>query len=161
MLTAERLRKLLHYDAETGVFTRLVDSGPARVGDIAGSLMRNGYIRISADGKQYYAHRLAWLHVHDEWPAAGIDHLNGHKTDNRISNLRDVSQVVNGQNQRKAHKRNRGGLLGASFDKGTGRWAAQISHGGRNRYIGRFESADSAHRAYLQVKRVLHAGCAI
>ena len=49
-LTAERLRERLHYDAGTGVFTRRVGSGHARTGEMAGSVHRTGYVRISIDG---------------------------------------------------------------------------------------------------------------
>ena len=49
-LTAERLRERLHYDAGTGVFTRRVGSGHARAGEMAGSVHRTGYVRISIDG---------------------------------------------------------------------------------------------------------------
>ena len=53
-LTVERLRERLHYDAGTGVFTRRVGSGHARAGDMAGSVHRTGYVRISIDGGEVY-----------------------------------------------------------------------------------------------------------
>ena len=62
-LTAGRLRELLHYEPETGAFTRRVGSGHARAGDMAGSVHRTGYVRISIDGGKYTAHHLAWLYV--------------------------------------------------------------------------------------------------
>jgi len=73
-LTAERLRERLHYDAGTGVFTRRVGSGHTRAGDMAGSVHRTGYVRISIDGGKY---------------TAQIEHINRKRSDNRIANLRE------------------------------------------------------------------------
>jgi hypothetical protein len=87
-LTAERLRERLHYDAETGVFTRRVGSGHAHAGDMAGSVHSTGYVRIGIDGGKYTAHCLAWLYVHGVWPSDQIDHINRNRSDNRIANLR-------------------------------------------------------------------------
>ena len=84
-LTAERLREVLDYDPDTGVFTRKVRTASSvKVGDVAGSLNGKGYIRIRVDGRLYFAHRLAWLYVHGEWPVDQVDHINGIKNDNRI-----------------------------------------------------------------------------
>ena len=88
-LTAERLRERLHYDAETGVFTRRFGSGHARAGDMAGTVHRTGYVRISIDGGKYTAHHLAWLYVHGVWPSDQIEHINRKRSDNRIANLRE------------------------------------------------------------------------
>src|SRR5690606_34614864 len=100
MLTQQRLKELLYYDPETGIFTRLVGrSGPrARAGDVAGSDNGKGYIRIYVDGRPYKAHRLAWFYMHGEWPEE-IDHRNGERADNRLSNLRPVTRQQNNLNQ--------------------------------------------------------------
>ena len=88
-LTAARLRELLQYDPETGVFTRLVKtSNGIKVGDVAGTADARGYILIRVDGWLHLAHRLAWLHMTCEWPKGMIDHINGVRDDNRWSNLR-------------------------------------------------------------------------
>ena len=88
-LTAERLRERLHYDAGTGVFTRRVGSGHARAGDMAGTVHRTGYVRISIDGGKYTAHHLAWLYVHGLWPSDQIEHINRKRSDNRLVNLKE------------------------------------------------------------------------
>ena len=96
-LTAARLRELLHYNPDDGLFRWRV-AGPKRVvGAPAGSRQRIGYIVIRVDGRLHYAHRLAWLHTTGAWPAASIDHIDGDKGNNRWVNLRlvIVTHVVN------------------------------------------------------------------
>lgn len=154
-LTAQRLRELLHYDSETGLFTR------AATGKPAGCVAPTGYISISVDGKDYLGHRLAWLYVHGEWPKQMIDHVNGVRNDNIFTNLRDVSSRVNGQNQRKPAARNGSGYLGVSWAEDRGKWTAQINIDGRVTKLGRFTSPEDAHAAYLAAKRKHHEGCTI
>ena len=82
-LTAERLREVLHYNPETGVFTRLKTEKNWRSGDIAGGF-RAGYIQIRVDGAKYSAHRLAWLYAYGVNPIDEIDHIDGNKSNNSI-----------------------------------------------------------------------------
>jgi hypothetical protein len=97
-LTAERLRELFTYDPETGVFSwRARTSNRIKIGDAAGS-RDHGCICIVVHGNRYYAHRLAWLYMHGEWPAKQIDHLNGDRCDNRITNLCEASNNESLQN---------------------------------------------------------------
>ena len=107
-LTAERLREVLAYDPDTGVFTWKARTSPfsrVNVGDVAGNLRRDGYIEICVDGRKHQSHRLAWLYVYGEWPADQIDHINGIRTDNRIANLREANNAENHHNLRKARCR--------------------------------------------------------
>src|SRR5690606_5927947 len=95
-LTAARLRELLHYDPETGIFIWLPKPQSAfsksrhhkaaytrYAGKVAGSLKKRGYCYIKIDGVMYGAHRLAWLYVHGCWPLNQIDHMNRQRADNR------------------------------------------------------------------------------
>lgn len=160
-LTQARLRELLHYDPETGVFTRLVArKGPkAWVGCVAGSPDRKGYTSIVIDQERHAAHRLAWFYVHGSWPDGQIDHINGVKDDNRLANLRVVSNQVNGQNSRVARSSNRVGLLGVTPWKK--RFRASIYINGRSVYLGLFAEPEQAHAAYVEAKRQIHPGCTI
>lgn len=150
-----RLRELLHYDAETGVFTWLVNRGPARIGAIAGSKTGHGYIVISIDCQRYYAHRLAWLYVFEEWPEDQIDHKNGNGCDNRIANIRECTNAQNCQNLG-VHRSNTSGLTGVRWDQSRSKWAAQIRKGGKIIPLGRFNTKEAAYQAYLAAKREAH-----
>lgn len=149
-LTASRLRDLLDYDPETGVFTRKRGSGPV------GTLYDTGYLKIRVDAHRYMAHRLAWLHVHGEWPDGVIDHINGNKLDNRMSNLRVVSIAENNQNIRSSRAFSRTGVLGVRVH--GDRYAAQINSMGKTVHLGVFASASDAHAAYVSAKREIHPG---
>jgi hypothetical protein len=161
MLTQERLKELLHYDAESGVFTRLVASRGKRtkVGDIAGCFTQEGYCLIMLDGRSYKAHRLAWLYVYGEWPKGNIDHRL--TMSNAILNLRDATQSVNVQNIRHAKKNSKSGLLGAFWKPEKGKFLAQLCHQRKAVYLGYYDTAQGAHEAYLVAKRRLHEGCTI
>jgi hypothetical protein len=159
-LTQAELMRVLSYQAETGIFRYALSTNKRiRVGDIAGTIMR-GYPRIKIDGTVYEAHRLAWLYVHGSWPAGQVDHINGVTTDNRISNLRDVTQSGNAQNRRIAQRNNQSGFLGVSVH-GIGKWQADIRINGKKKYLGIYSSPEDAHQAYLKAKRELHKTCSI
>lgn len=154
MLTAERLRELLHYDPDTGVFIRRVQSSPRiKVGDVAGDVRqvrRDGfYRRISVENRRYAAHRLAWLYVHGEWPPDGfdIDHIDGDGRNNRITNLRLATRSQNGANRR-LQVNNASGMKGVSFYRKTKKWKAQISVRGHVKSIGYFKTIEEAAAAY-------------
>ncbi len=88
-LTAERLREILSYDVETGVFRWRIDTVRCCMGDVAGNTShKRGYRHITIDYRKYLSHRLAWLYVYGKWPIGNLDHINGDTDDNRISNIR-------------------------------------------------------------------------
>jgi hypothetical protein len=149
MLMHERLREVLHYDAETGEFRWIVAAGPrAKIGAIAGSFDKNGYRVIRIDGRAYKAHRLARFYITGAWPPAQIDHADLDKTNNRFSNLREATGSQNQWNQR-AYSNNKSGLKGVSWDKQHSKWLAQIKVYGKVRHLGRFTTPEAAHAAYV------------
>ncbi len=162
-LTAARLRELLHYDAQTGAFTWLAPTSKRmKVGDVAGYLDRStGHVRIEIDGKNFYAHRLAWLYMTGGWPSREIDHINGIKSDARYKNLRDVTHAVNTQNLRRAKRNNRTGALGVHLRKKGGMPRAVITTDGKKTDLGSFDTVELAHQAYITAKRQHHKGCTI
>lgn len=150
MLTAERVREVLHYDRETGEF-RWAQPVNARivVGDIAGGPHCRGYWWMSIDGRRYLAHRVAWLHVHGEWPALQVDHIKGNRRDNRIANLRQATQSQNNGNS-SIRRNNRSGHKGVCWSKKRQKWVAQIMVNGRTTHLGHFTDVEVAAAAYRQ-----------
>lgn len=157
-LTLDRLKQVIHYDPDTGAFTRIGSRKRIKLGGVSNAPMGDGHTRMKVDNNPYLSHRLAWFYVHGRWPTY-IDHINGIPTDNRISNLREVSHTMNMQNKRVAYCTNKLGLLGVRFK--CGRYEAQIYTQGKKIHLGRFDCPNEAHEAYLTAKRLIHAGCTI
>jgi len=164
----ERVRALFAYDPETGElryrvdiwFGRHRDMLRVRAGDIAGSVFKsNGYRHVRVDGRQYLAHRIAFLIMTGRWPADQLDHIDGIKTNNAWSNLREASNRMNQENQRRVQRSNTHGFLGVTRD--GNRWRAKIQVDGHHRHLGVYETPEEAHQAYLKAKRELHVGCTI
>ena len=152
----EELKRHFVYNPETGEFTRV----NGRLKTPVRSINARGYQVLSIGGKSFYGHRLAWLYVHGVWPENTIDHINGIKSDNRIANLRDVCELANHQNI-KHKKPSRSGVLGAIYCPMTGRYKAAIKVDGVSVWLGRFDTPQEAHDAFVSAKRALHIGCTI
>jgi hypothetical protein len=156
MITQSRLKQLLDYDPETGVFKwRESNSNRAPVGSVVRGLSRGGYLRARLDGRLYYCHRLAWLYVYAKWPSEHLDHVNHNRSDNRLCNLREASNSENMQNRAGPTVRSTTGTLGVGVMPG-GRFRAQIVVEGKNTYLGCFDSVEDAESAYLAAKARLH-----
>ena len=159
-LTACRLREIVNYDRESGVFVYRA-SGRGRVlGRRAGHAHCKGYREITVDGAFYLEHRLAWLYMTGVWPMDQIDHKDGDRSNNRWLNLRQATQSRNSQNLRAGHRDGSSGVLGVSYrDSKTRPWVAQIVVPIKRRiWLGSFPTKESAHAAYLAAKRLLHEG---
>jgi hypothetical protein len=158
-LSCERLKELLTYAPDSGLFHWRFTRGPVVAGAVAGTIDKSGYVQIRIDGRFFRAHRLAWLYIHDSWPSLHIDHIDGDKSNNKIANLRNVCHQINQQNQSRAHKKSATGLMGVS--RNGNRWMARIKLNGKTTYISNHETPEEAHEAYKASKRVLHPGCTL
>ncbi len=156
ILTHARLRELLHYQPETGVFTNLHKRGRLGAGMRAGSMDREGYRVINVDKRRYRAGRLAWFWVHGEWPQQQIDHIDGNHDNDAIANLRDAEPRINAQNKHGATRISKTGKLGV-YRNGSG-FMAQASIGGRAVYLGTYRSAEEAERVAKQARRAHYPG---
>ncbi len=167
-LTQARLVEMFHYSKETGVFVRkvpvLCSNGqiPYKAGAIAGSVGSNGYINISVDGRKYYAHQLAFLYVTGSFPLFVVDHIDGTRSNNAWSNLRDVTHKENLQNRKRLNKSNKStGLLGVSKYGKHGKYKAGIVVDNKRIHLGVFDNKEDAFECYAAAKKYLHAGSTI
>jgi hypothetical protein len=155
----------MDYTPETGELAWRVDPPRKKgfVGRVVGTRVSAGYLSVCIDGTTYLAHRLAWLHTHGRWPDGQIDHVNGDRTDNRLSNLRDVEQRVNLQNRRTVRGSKKSSALLGVFPAPSKKnpWASSIRVDRKKVHIGVFPTEEAAHAAYVEAKRRLHAGCTI
>ena len=143
-LSAEKLRELLHYESETGIFTRKVSTARlAKVGDVAGCLDGHGYLIIQLQSRKYKAHRLAWLHTYGVWPKGQLDHVNRVRTDNRIDNLREATNKQNQQN-RSTNSDSTSGHSGVVWYRRASKWQAKITHSQKHIHLGYFSILEDA-----------------
>jgi hypothetical protein len=154
-MTPERLKELVHYCPDTGIFTWAKTRRGCRLGDTVGCRMKHGYIGIRLDDTLYLAHRLVWLYVHGNWPADQIDHIDGNRANNKLANLREVTNMENAQNTRNPRPNNKSGFLGVR--KENSKWLAEIKVNYKPTRIGLFDTPEEAHQAYILTKRELHA----
>lgn len=147
-LTCERLREILSYDPDTGIFTWKVAVSKVKAGAVAGCNDGQGYLRIKIDGRNYKSHRLAWLYMTGEWPKEQVDHVNGSRGDNRFENLREAAHAENLWNSGKRVD-NTSGFKGVFFDTQARKWRALIGIKGKQKSLGRFTSPEAAHAAYV------------
>lgn len=135
---SEALDDNFSYAPLTGVVSRIGQRGRGQVGPV-GTVGTNGYLVVRFSGQTLTLHRLAWRLNYGTFPDGMIDHVNGDRTDNRLTNLRLATAVQNQANRRCAV-----GLKGVSLHQPTGKWRATIG----NRHLGLFETDADAARAY-------------
>jgi hypothetical protein len=153
-LTQKKLRKLLHYDEKTGVFTWLYrPTNSVHIGDIAGSPDKDGYILIHVNGQRHSAHRLAFLYMTGSFPKEDTDHKDGNPSNNAWSNLREATTTQNLRNRR-IQSNNTSGLKGIHKhkikSKWTGQWRARIKVKDKQLHLGLFDTPEAAHQAYVK-----------
>ena len=147
MITQSMVKEIFQYDEKTGIFIWRSSKCPARFnGKVAGRKDTGGHIQIYVLGKRYMAHRLTWLYMYGE-DHIHIDHINGTRDDNRITNLRPATSSQNAMN-RKRPSTNTSGYKGVSFHKGTGKWQASIKINRKQKYLGVFDTPELAKEAY-------------
>ena len=152
-LTQERLREVLDYNPNTGVFIwKVATANAIKVGSVAGATEGSGYTQIQIDTCLYHAKRLAWLYVFGRWPNDQIDHINGDRQDDRIANLRDVSVAENNMNQR-IPSNNTSGVMGVSWRECRKKWHAQIGHKKKKIFLGYYKTLSEAISARKAAER--------
>lgn len=149
------LQKLFVYDPDTGVFTWCANSGRARAGQEAGWLHSTGYVYVGLTGGSYKAHRLAWKYVYGTDPDGLIDHIDGDKANNRIRNLRVVTDGQSNQNK-KTYRNNQSGHKGVGWYSRRNAWRVRIQHEGRVVLVGFYATLARAIAARNAAEQQLH-----
>lgn len=138
-LTQERVKELFDYDPEVGVLIRKIDVGKkVKAGQVAGSISTSdGYRYIRVEWKLYPAHRLIWLWMTGVYVCDGkeIDHIDGVRDNNKLSNIRVVTKAENARNT-KRYSSNTSGFSGVCFDKRRKVWYSRIKVNHRDVYLG-------------------------
>lgn len=156
-IPAELVKEEVSYCPETGRFAWVKPAKGRKMASHPGTITPQGYLRLCIHGERYLAHRVAWLYVHGQWPAADIDHINGDRLDNRMCNLRLATHSQNQQNRKRASSTNKSsGVMGVGWDKSKNRWRAEICVQGKRRTLGRYATVAEASEAYLRAKATLH-----
>ena len=114
-----------------------------------------GYQYVTWQRKHYAVHRIVFLLING-WLPDCVDHIDGNPSNNRLDNLREATQGQNMQNQSKPQSRNKSGCLGVHWCIRDHKWIAKIGFDGRQKFIGRFDTPELAHQAYLAVKSQVH-----
>ena len=154
MITQKYLKSLLQYDPRTGIFTwRKSTAKCVQVGMKAGHHAISGYYFIRIHGKNYRAHRLAWLYIFGQYPTSELDHINRIKHDNRICNLRAATISENRINT-KLHAHNTSGYRGVQYV--YNKWKAKIHYQKHQYYLGTYNTKEAAALAYNQAAQQLY-----
>ena len=153
----ERLQELFEYSVTTGTLYRKKGVRGSAAGRSVGCVnSTTGYVVTCIDQRHYQMHRVIWKMVTGVDPVGfDIDHSDGDRTNNAWHNLRLSTRRQNNGNQR-LRSNNTSGLKGVSRDSFTGRWVARINTGTAYRNLGRYDTPEEAHAAYLAAAEQVH-----
>ncbi|WPH64071.1 endonuclease [Vibrio phage vB_VpP_1] len=159
MISQKELIDLVNYDPETGIFTWKERKENARfntryAGNPVGCIAPEGYMITSLFSRTYRLHTLAWLYMTGVKPIM-IDHINGIKTDNRFSNLRECNPGNNARNTG-IKPNNKSGFKGVRWNKQCQKWQAVVKFNYKSHHAGLFDSKVEAARAYDKKAIELH-----
>jgi len=138
------IEDVFNYDPLTGIFTRVFQSvnNTYKAGEITGFKDKDGYIIISFRGKEYKAHRVAFLLMGEPMPKY-VDHIDRNPSNNIWTNLRAATHSLNMYNTgMRSH--NTSGHKGVTYNKRDKTWGARIGVNGKQVSLGTFTNIDSA-----------------
>lgn len=136
------------YDSESGEVRYKVDvvGRGMKAGDLAGVVNQSGYRLIKVIGRLVGAHRMAWFMFYGSWPVDLVDHIDGDKLNNAISNLRSCSKSENSMNKIIVNWNKTSQYFGVH--KKCDMWRASIKDKGKKVHLGYFTDEQDAAHAY-------------
>lgn len=147
-MTQDDIRELFDYEPVIGMLCRRLDAGGRVLYPWRGIGKNSRYLAATVRGKHIYLHRAVWLWHHGTTPPM-IDHINGNCRDNRIENLRACDNAKNQYNSR-TKANNKSGFKGVVYRTGyRNPWQARITVDKRVILLGRFQTPEEAHAAYV------------
>jgi len=143
--TAEDISAVFYYDEDMGALFR------RDTGQLARTPHHQGYWQVSFDCRTHMEHRLIWVLVNGDIPKdLTIDHKNGDKRDNRISNLRLATREQQLRNIPR-HRDNKTGFKGVMRTSAKSpSYVSTIYYNKKNHYLGRYKTPEEAHEAYCK-----------
>lgn len=154
--TPEELNYRFRYDALSGLlYLKNPASRKTKIGEICGTRTYAGYVQVSINNKHFLAHRVIWAMVYGAWPKGSLDHINGVRDDNTLTNLRAATCSENVWNQR-VNKRNKSGVKGVYWAAKSKKWQAAMNVGGKFYNIGLFKALADAEAATRAAREKLH-----
>jgi hypothetical protein len=164
----KHLQECFGYNPETGVLFwkfrplhHFIDEHSWKVwnaryaNNIVSCISSNGYGRVSVDSNRYLVHRIIWKLVTGNDPIKLIDHIDGNRLNNRVSNLREANDSENQWNSL-AQKNNKLGIKGVRLDKNGKNYCARITHYGKEYGLGTYDTIEEASLAYQKASLKYH-----
>jgi hypothetical protein len=146
---ADEARRLFFYHADTGLILRRVYQMGKHVGEEAGGVRTDAdsmtYRAVSILRRVFMSHRVAWLLHYGVWPTMRLDHRDGNGLNNRIDNLREVTNQQNGMNT-KLRIDSKTGVSGIRWHKLAKKWNVRITVHNQEIYLGLYENFEDAVR---------------
>lgn len=147
-MTQQSLLDLFEY-RDGNLVNRTTRSNRSLAGAVAGCINSQGYIAVRVSGRLYRAHRMVWI-MHNGPIEDGmlIDHIDGDRKNNKIENLRLVTDQENMYNRKNVD--------GYTYSKKIKRYVAEIWNSGKRHYLGCFKTEAEARNAYVSAKEKMH-----
>jgi hypothetical protein len=140
-LTQELVKRIFEYDPLTGVVVwRKATSSKNLIGNVAGAKTKAGYLRVRIYGKDVFLHHVIWVYMTGKIPEREIGHVDGNKTNNVWSNLREgrynYHQHLPNRINKKIYNTNKSGYTGVFWNKRKQKWQATIMFNQKHIYLG-------------------------
>lgn len=156
MIDLEKLKEFLEYNPDTGIVSWRKDKGRAKKGSQFGCIAVDGYRKGAFCARPMKHSRIAWALYYKEQPPEFIDHINGDKADDRISNLRAVTKRQNNRNVL-ARKNNATRTLGVHFHKRLKKYQVSIKDNfGKQLHLGYYEDLELAELVRKEAERIYY-----